>query len=197
MRGVRPSGPARTSPTDQELGEGPRLGFPPVRPLGNALRSCGLIEGVAGTVSTVSLTIRLGGRAAVRVPARGTHAARIAVMIHVTHATTWAAMEFLCAGVPACFGAPTHFVAHRLSACGSISLSVSLRSSGPDRRQKWRHVRSGMSPISGYGRTSPAMVRRGSAYGFSCRWRSPRAAPRQHAFRTRGVAALSGRAATP
>ena len=85
-------------------------------PPANALRSCGLVEGVAGTVSTMSLTIRLGGRAAVRVPARGTHAAGIAVMIHVTHAATWAAMEFLCSGVPACLGAPTHSVAHRLSA---------------------------------------------------------------------------------
>jgi hypothetical protein len=84
---------------------------PPMR-----LRSCGLVEGVAGIVSTMSLTIRLGGRAAVRVPARGTHAAGIAVVIHVTHAATWAAMEFLCAGVPACFGAPTHCVAQRLSA---------------------------------------------------------------------------------
>ena len=84
---------------------------PPMR-----LRSCGLVEGVAGTVSTMSLTIRLGGRAAVRVPARGTHAAGIAVVIHVTHAATWAAMKFLCAGVPACFGAPTHSVAQRLSA---------------------------------------------------------------------------------
>lgn len=84
---------------------------PPMR-----LRSSGLVEGVAGTVSTMSLTIRLGGRAAVRVPARGTHAAGIAVVIHVTDATTWAAMEFLCTGVPACFGAPTHSVAHRLSA---------------------------------------------------------------------------------
>ena len=84
---------------------------PPMR-----LRSCGLVEGVAGTVSTMSLAIRLGGRAAVRVPARGTHAAGIAVVIHVTHAATWAAMKFLCAGVPACFGAPTHSVAQRLSA---------------------------------------------------------------------------------
>jgi hypothetical protein len=64
----------------------------------------------------MSLTIRLGGRAAVRVPARGTHAAGIAVVIHVTHAATWAAMEFLCAWVPACIGPPTHSVAHRLSA---------------------------------------------------------------------------------
>jgi hypothetical protein len=84
---------------------------PPMR-----LGSCGLVEGIAGTVSTMSLTIRLGGRAAVRVPARGTHAAGIAVVIHVTHAATWAAMKFLRAGVPACFGAPTHSVAQRLSA---------------------------------------------------------------------------------
>jgi hypothetical protein len=84
---------------------------PPMR-----LQSCGLVEGVAGTVSTMSLTIRLGGPAAVRVPARRTHAAGIAVVIRVTHAATWAAMGFLCAGVPACFGAPSHSVAHRLSA---------------------------------------------------------------------------------
>jgi hypothetical protein len=41
--------------------------------------------------------VRLGGSPAMLGPTRGTHAARIAVVIHVAHAATWAAMEFLYA----------------------------------------------------------------------------------------------------